>query len=151
VATRIEHLVIDDLDAGTDGVGTYRFALEGVEYEIDLSPANLQRLRTALAPFISAGRRLPKHKTSKPTAGTRRTGTVIVRGWWAEHQHTHHLPSWRAGGPIPRTVHDAYAQAHPALAGSIPRAATRPADTPAPTETQGAQTNPIGLSAANPS
>jgi hypothetical protein len=150
VATRIEHLVIDDLDASSDGVGTYRFALEGVEYEIDLSPANLQRLRTALAAFIRAGRRLPKHKTGKPAAGTKRIGTGELRRWWAEHQQTHHLPGWRAGGPIPRTVHDAYAQAHPALAGSVPSAVTRPADTPAATGTHGAGTNPIGPSAANP-
>jgi hypothetical protein len=148
VATRIEHLVIDDLDASTGGVGTYRFALEGVEYEIDLSPANLQRLRSALNPFITAGRRLPRHKTGKPAVGTKRTGTGELRRWWAGHQHTHHLPDWRANGPIPRTVHDAYAQAHPALTGSTSPAATRTADTPAATGTQGA--DPIDLSAANP-
>ncbi|MFG2043957.1 Lsr2 family protein [Dactylosporangium sp. NPDC048998] len=113
VATRIERIVVDDFDASTDGVGTYRFALEGVEYEIDLSQANLQRLRTVLAPFITAGRRLPKHKTSK-TAAAKPTQTGKVRRWWSEHEQTHQLPGWRANGPIPHQVYDAYANAHPA-------------------------------------
>ncbi len=113
MATRIERLVIDDFDASTDGVGTYRFALEGVEYEIDLSQPNLQRLRSALAPFITAGRRLPRHKTGKPAA-TQPTHTGTVRRWWTEHEQTHHLSGWRANGAIPRAVYDAYAQAHPA-------------------------------------
>jgi hypothetical protein len=113
MTTRIERVVVDDLDASTDGVGTYRFALEGVGYEIDLSPTNAQRLRTALAPFITAGRRLPRHKAGK-TAAAKPTRTATVRRWWAEHEQTDHLPGWRANGPIPREVHDAYAQAHPA-------------------------------------
>jgi hypothetical protein len=112
VATRIQRIVVDDFDASTDGVDTYRFALEGVEYEIDLSQPNLRRLRSALAPFIAAARRLPKHKTGKPAAKPTRTGAV--RRWWAQHEQTHHLPGWRANGPIPREVYDAYAQAHPA-------------------------------------
>lgn len=47
MAKLVRTIVIDDLDAGTDGVGTDRFALEGVDYEIDLTPDNLGRLRAA--------------------------------------------------------------------------------------------------------
>jgi hypothetical protein len=116
VAVHIQRTVVDDLDASTDGVGTYRFALEGVEYEIDLSQANLQRLRAALAPFTSAGRRLPKHKPATrranptgPMAATKR-----VRRWWADNAERDDLPTFRANGPIPTQVYDAYHTANPA-------------------------------------
>lgn len=114
MTTRIETTVVDDFDASTDGVATVRFALQGVEYEIDLSQPNLQRLHDALAPFITAGRRLPKYRTGKPaTAPPPRP--AAVRHWWQQHEQTHHLPAWRANGPIPRQVYDdAYTRAHPA-------------------------------------
>jgi hypothetical protein len=116
LATRIERVVVDDLDASTDGIGTYRFALEGVEYEIDLSETNLQRLRAALAPFISAGRRLPKNKaTKRATAAGAQSHSGTVRRWWADHAQTHQLPGWRANGPIPREVYDAHQRAHSAV------------------------------------
>ena len=117
MAVRIQRTVVDDLDASTDDVGTYRFALEGVEYEIDLSQANLQRLRAALAPFTAAGRRLPKQKPATrrttglagPTAATKR-----VRRWWADNaDHSEDLPPFRANGPIPAQVYDAYRTTHP--------------------------------------
>ena len=115
MAVHIQRTVVDDLDASTDDVGTYRFALEGVEYEIDLSPANLQRLRAALAPFTCAARRLPKHKPAPgrtltgPTAATKR-----VRRWWADQPGRDDLPAYRANGPIPIQVYNAYRTANPA-------------------------------------
>lgn len=48
--------LIDDLDGSEDGVETVRFALGGKAYELDLAPANRQRLDDALAPFIAAAR-----------------------------------------------------------------------------------------------
>ena len=47
----------DDLD-GTEAAGTVTFALEGVQYEIDLSSKNADKLRTAMAPYVEAGRRV---------------------------------------------------------------------------------------------
>jgi hypothetical protein len=47
VATRVHYTVVDHLDASTDGVGTHRFALEGAEYQIGLSAADLVELRDA--------------------------------------------------------------------------------------------------------
>jgi hypothetical protein len=118
VAVHIQRTVVDDLDASTDGVGTYRFALEGVEYEIDLSQANLQRLRAALAPFTTAGRRLPKHKPATRRASSSLTGptaaTKRVRRWWADNAERDDLPPFRANGPIPTQVYDAYRTANPA-------------------------------------
>ena len=52
-------IIVDDID-GTegDGIVTQRFSLGSDCYEIDLCPQNLLSLRTALEPFVSAGRRV---------------------------------------------------------------------------------------------
>lgn len=111
MATRVQYTVIDDLDASTDTVGTYRFALEGVDYEIDLSETNLTRLRAALAPFITAGRRLPKRgpatrRSPKPTTGG--LTSARLRAWWAANAQAMNLPPHRTHGAIPQQVRDAY-------------------------------------------
>jgi hypothetical protein len=115
VAVRIQRTVVDDLDASTDNVGTYRFAVEGVEYEIDLSPANRQLLHAALAPFTAAARRLPKHKPAgRRTSPTGSPATPKrIRRWWADNAERENLPPHRANGPIPAQVYDAYRTANP--------------------------------------
>ena len=112
MATRITKTVIDDLD-GDDAAGTYRFALEDATFEIDLSEANLARLRAALAPFMAAGRRLPKNQTvrgaARPTAPSE--AVKRMRRWWADNQHRDDVPPYRANGRLPQQVVDAYQQA----------------------------------------
>ena len=124
--------VVDDLDASTEGVDTYSFALQGVTYEIDLSAPNADKLFALLNPFIQAGRRLPKNATAsnrdrpagKPTTrtptGRRRTTHRPVseptapelRNWWAEKAQELDLPTFRTRGAIPQQVRDAYAATH---------------------------------------
>jgi hypothetical protein len=113
VATRITKTVVDDLD-GTAAAGTYRFALGDVAFEIDLSDDNLQRLRDALAPFMAAGRRLPKTAKANrhAAAGSGASAdTKRMRRWWADNQHRDDLPPYRAHGPMPQQVRDAHRQA----------------------------------------
>lgn len=51
--------LIDDLDQSTiEEGGTVTFTLNGTSYDIDLTSANQEKLRDALAPFITAGRRV---------------------------------------------------------------------------------------------
>ena len=111
MATRITTTVIDDID-GTEAAGTYRFALEDFTFEIDLSEANLARLRDALALFMAAGRRQPKNQTGRaagrPTASAE--AAKRMRRWWADNQHRDDLPPFRAGGRLPQQVVDAYHQ-----------------------------------------
>ena len=45
---------LDDLDFMTEARAV-RFSLEGIHYEVDLSEANLQKLRDSLQPFIKVG------------------------------------------------------------------------------------------------
>ncbi|GGM28783.1 hypothetical protein GCM10011608_11940 [Micromonospora sonchi] len=113
MATTMTVVVTDDLDHSTDNVGTYRFALDGVVYEIDLAPHNLARLREALAPYNAAGRRLPKRAATR-SSGVRdsRRAAAEVRDFWATHQKQLGLPSHRSHGPIPHTVRAAYRAAH---------------------------------------
>ncbi len=43
--------LLDDIDFMSEA-RTVRFSLDGIHYEVDLSEANLQRLRDSLQPFI---------------------------------------------------------------------------------------------------
>jgi Lsr2 len=65
MAQKVQTLLIDDLD-GSDAEGTVFFGLDGKQYEIDLSTGHAKDLRTALARYIDAGRRV--------TGTARRTG-----------------------------------------------------------------------------
>ena len=47
---------IDDLD-GSDASGTFDFAIDGRQYQIDLSDENAAKLRDALAPYVGAARK----------------------------------------------------------------------------------------------
>lgn len=54
MAKRTIHMLIDDLDGG-EADETVRFALDGVQYEIDLSKNNADKMRSALSPYVEAG------------------------------------------------------------------------------------------------
>ncbi|MFY1700198.1 histone-like nucleoid-structuring protein Lsr2 [Micromonospora sp. WMMA1923] len=111
MATRTTSVVIDDLDGSTDDVGTYRFAFNGVRYEIDLSRPNFDRMAAAFQPFLAAARRLPK-PTAGPTAADRQALNGRIRTWWAAHWQEQNLPAPRSRGTIPAAVRDAYDAAH---------------------------------------
>lgn len=112
MATRTTSVVYDDLDGSTEEVGTYRFAYNGVRYEIDLSRPNFDRMTATFQPFIAAARRLPKSKERKQTghdsSAERRARNARIRQWWARHWQEHHLPEPRTRGAIPPAVRDAY-------------------------------------------
>ena len=57
MAQKVITILEDDVD-GTAADETVRFALDGVDYEIDLRAENSTKLRSELAPWIDAGRRL---------------------------------------------------------------------------------------------
>ena len=57
MAKQIIHKLVDDIDGG-DADETIRFALDGVQYEIDLSNKNAGKMRNAIAPYLAAGSRV---------------------------------------------------------------------------------------------
>jgi hypothetical protein len=52
--------LFDDLDPELEADETITFALGANTYELDLSSKNIDRLRTALEPFIEAARKVPR-------------------------------------------------------------------------------------------
>ncbi|WP_442864134.1 histone-like nucleoid-structuring protein Lsr2 [Arthrobacter sp. ATA002] len=56
VAQKRQVLLIDDL-TGDDAQETVKFALDGAQYEIDLTTEHAAELREKLAPYVSSGRR----------------------------------------------------------------------------------------------
>lgn len=57
MAQRVRIELTDDID-GTPADETITFSLDGVTYDVDLTSANAEQLREALAPYVAAGRRV---------------------------------------------------------------------------------------------
>ncbi len=81
MARKVTTSLQDDLD-GSPAAGTVRFALEGSEFEIDLSEKNTRKFHQQLVPFIEHARR-PRRDAKIPArrsaAGRRRTNSI--RAW----------------------------------------------------------------------
>lgn len=58
MAQRIEHVLVDDLDGSSAADETIRFAIEGAEYEIDLTSRHAAEFRSALNAYVGAARRV---------------------------------------------------------------------------------------------
>ena len=78
--------VIDDLD-GSKAEETVRFALDGTEYEIDLSGAHSKKLRDSLQPFFTAGRRVGGKRSGRRSvaAPTDVKQSKAIRDWAKQH------------------------------------------------------------------
>ncbi|BCJ43259.1 Lsr2 family protein [Actinoplanes oblitus] len=59
MAKQIIHKLVDDID-GTEADETVKFALDGIQYEIDLSEKNAAELREVFAPYLSAGTKVAR-------------------------------------------------------------------------------------------
>ncbi|TXK16401.1 Lsr2 family protein [Homoserinibacter sp. GY 40078] len=106
-------ILTDDLDGGELPLGTRttRFALEGVDYEIDLGPDNARALADALAPYVAAGRRV---------SGSTRASSSRSRSKGADAERLAAIRSWAQGagytvgdrGRIKAEVVEAYERAN---------------------------------------
>jgi hypothetical protein len=79
MATKVLTTLQDDID-GSKATQTIRFALDGVEYEIDVSDRNANRLRNSLSEFIANGRKVGSRRGRKATP-TSQVDTKAVRAW----------------------------------------------------------------------
>lgn len=113
MAKKVTVELVDDIDGtpiGEDNGGTIVFSLERRSYEIDLSDANLERLRDALAPFIDAARVVsapaaaPRARTASRSAGSH--DLAAVRAWARENGH-----EVSDRGRVPASVLEAYDKA----------------------------------------
>jgi hypothetical protein len=94
MAQRVVTELTDDMDGSTipDGAGeTVSFALDKVEYEIDLSDKNAAKLRKALRTYVDAGRRVggpSRRARSTSSAGPRSRANgdaKAIRTWAVEN------------------------------------------------------------------
>lgn len=96
--------LVDDLDASS-AVATVQFGYQGTNFEIDLSEANSFALRSALEPYITAGRKVSGGGSGVKAQGARtdKAVTKAIREW-AEANN------WaiKSRGRIPHEVVEAY-------------------------------------------
>ncbi len=78
MAKNVTVVTTDDLD-GTPGAEAMTFAFGGQAYEIDLGPANRERMQASLQPFIDASRRASQRPPRR--AARSRTDLTAVRAW----------------------------------------------------------------------
>ncbi|MGW1885539.1 histone-like nucleoid-structuring protein Lsr2 [Streptomyces sp. NPDC001970] len=108
MAQRVVVTLFDDIDGG-EAAETVTFGLDGKSYEIDLNPANAEKLRNALAPYVAAGRKASRH-AGKARAEYRHTALepapAAVRAWAQSNKMD--VP---ARGRIPKRVYEAFREA----------------------------------------
>lgn len=106
---------VDDLDPNKEAAETVPFGIDGVSYEIDLSPENAEKLRTAIEPFAAAARRAGT-PSPEPTsriirtqdaATSRREQLDAIRAW-AKKQGF----GIADRGRIPLSIQQAFDSAH---------------------------------------
>ena len=105
MAQRVQIILEDDYDGGT-AVETVSFALDGAEYEIDLSAKNAAGLREALAPWLGHARKTGgRRKRATKQAGS--SSTSDIRAWAQANGH-----DVSSRGRVSADVRAAYEKAH---------------------------------------
>ena len=106
MAQRVQVQLVDDL-SGEEAQETVRFALDGTDYEIDLTSQNAESLRSALSTYVDKGRKASgkQQSGSQKSASSRskREDTQQIRRWAQENGFN---PSSR--GRITQAIIDAY-------------------------------------------
>ena len=113
MAQRVNVVLVDDID-GSDASETVGFALDGVDYEIDLSDKHAGELRDALSLYVgharrTGGRRRGGRRSSGSSAAssTGEASAADIRAWARENGHE--VPE---RGRVSAEVREAYAAAH---------------------------------------
>ena len=83
VARKVVVTMVDDFDGESPAVETVLFAVDGVEYEIDLSILNAGRLRGAFEPWTEHARKVGRAPRGKAIAkpATDREQSASIRQW----------------------------------------------------------------------
>lgn len=110
VAKKVTYQIIDDLDGAAlaDGDGeTVSFALDGAQFEIDLSDANAEELRARLQPFVGAARKVKSSSAKVKHVATSGVDLSAVRTWARANGH-----QVADRGRVHGHIVDAYREAH---------------------------------------
>ncbi|WP_336204295.1 histone-like nucleoid-structuring protein Lsr2 [Nonomuraea sp. LPB2021202275-12-8] len=114
MAKQIQEIFIDDID-GSEAEKTTSFAIDGTDYEIDLSGKNRDKLEKALAPFINKARAVRAER-----AGRGRRAAVSGRTRAMSREQSADIRRWAKEnglavserGRIAATVVEKYEAAH---------------------------------------
>jgi hypothetical protein len=112
MAQRVNVVLVDDID-GSDAHETVSFAVDGVDYEIDLSDEHADELRNAVSLYVGHARRTGGRRKSGRRAASSGSGEVAgtsaadIRAWARENGWT--VPE---RGRVSADVREAYAAAH---------------------------------------
>jgi hypothetical protein len=116
VARKVVVELVDDIDGtvfGDDGGESIHYAVDGVEYVIDLKDEHATEFRETFEYYIEhstrvGGRKHRSDRPAKPTAGKqRRDDTKKIRAWAIEQGY-----ELAARGRIPTEVEQAFRNAH---------------------------------------
>lgn len=89
MAQKVQVLLVDDIDGG-EASETVNFALDGNNYEIDLSGKNADEMRDSFAKYVGAARKIGRSSSSTGRSGRRSGGTstamdrdqaAAIRSW----------------------------------------------------------------------
>ncbi|MFJ8589681.1 Lsr2 family protein [Streptomyces sp. NPDC093595] len=105
MAQKIITVYTDDLTGEESGeVASHSFSLDGVAYEVDLSPDSYDKLLDALAPFVRVGRKVHRLKTApRKEKGSRSQESARIREWARNNGY-----EISARGRVPAEVRAAY-------------------------------------------
>ncbi|MFE7276909.1 Lsr2 family protein [Streptomyces sp. NPDC057623] len=107
---KVVTIYTDDLTgAESDEVSTHKFSLNGVNYEIDLTPENYDKLDAAFRPFIESGRKLGRAKDAGRTRKNPTEGPSAeeVRAWARANNH-----EVNDRGRVPKEIREAFDASH---------------------------------------
>ena len=85
MAQKVQVLLTDDVD-GSEATETIGFALDGVNYEIDLNEKNAVKFRKALTPYLPVARRVGKSTARRARSYGSGPNPREVRAWAAENK-----------------------------------------------------------------
>lgn len=113
MAQRVNVVLVDDLD-GNDADETVTFALDGVDYEIDLNSENAEALRESLARYIQVGRRVGGRRGGRGRKGQKVAGGGDAGPSAADIRTWARANGWDVPerGRVAAEVREAYAAAH---------------------------------------
>ncbi|CAL9461866.1 Nucleoid-associated protein Lsr2 [Streptomyces sp. enrichment culture] len=110
MAQKVQVLLVDDLDGG-EADETVTFALDGKTYEIDLTTANADKLRSLLEPYVKGGRRTGGRASSGRGKARSSSGgnadTAAIRAWAKENGY-----EVNDRGRVPASIREAYEKAN---------------------------------------
>jgi hypothetical protein len=104
MAQQVNIVLVDDID-GSAAAETVTFALDGKEYEIDLSAKNAAKLRDVFAPYVGHARRASSRR--RGARGATGPSPADIRAWARDNGFD--VPD---RGRVSSEVREAYVAAH---------------------------------------